>query len=66
MWYGAGRIGLDFLRTDPIRAFGMTGTQLASVVLVPAVLLWLAARARRGARIKASEDRRELAPAGAD
>lgn len=30
LWYAGGRVGLDFLRTDPTRAFGLTGTQLAS------------------------------------
>ncbi len=65
LWYGAGRIGLDFLRTDPIRAFGMTGTQLASVILVPAVLVWLAVRARRPAQPASLEDWPQAAAGGA-
>jgi len=54
LWYATGRLFTDFLREDPIRAFGMTGTQLASGAVIPAVLLWLVLRDRRG---------RERAPA---
>lgn len=46
LWYGTGRIFLDFLRTDPVRAFRLTGTQLASVAVVPLVALWLIWRSR--------------------
>lgn len=48
VWYATGRIFLDFLRTDPVRAFGMTGTQLASVLAVPAIVAWLVLRDWRG------------------
>ncbi len=47
LWYAGGRVGLDFLRTDPTRAFGLTGTQLASVVVIVATGAWLLVRARR-------------------
>ena len=43
-WYGVERLVLDFLRTDPARAFGLTGTQLASVVVLALVALWLVLR----------------------
>lgn len=48
IWYGIDRILLDFLRTDQIRAFGMTGTQLTSVIVVPAIVAWLLVRRQRG------------------
>ncbi len=46
--YAAGRLGTDFLRTDPVRAFGLTGTQLTSVVLIAVVAacLWRRSRAQ--------------------
>ncbi len=47
LWYAGGRVGLDFLRTDPTRAFGLIGTQLASVVVIVATGAWLLVRARR-------------------
>ncbi|MGH2750446.1 MAG: prolipoprotein diacylglyceryl transferase [Actinomycetota bacterium] len=50
LWYAAGRLAFDFLRTDPVRAFSMTGTQLASVAVLVFVLTWLLLRARRGNR----------------
>jgi phosphatidylglycerol:prolipoprotein diacylglycerol transferase len=56
IWYAAGRILLDSLRTDPTRAFGLTGTQLASVLAVPAVLMWLVLRERRGWRAERLEE----------
>lgn len=46
-WYAVQRLLLDFLRTDPIRAFGLTGTQLTSVAVLVGVLAWRATRARR-------------------
>ena len=48
LWYSAVRLGLDFLRTDPTRALGLTGTQLASAVSVAVVGAWLLARLRPG------------------
>ncbi|MGH2579438.1 MAG: prolipoprotein diacylglyceryl transferase family protein [Actinomycetota bacterium] len=47
LWYAIGRLFTDFLREDPIRAFEMTGTQLASAAVIPAVLVWLVVRNRR-------------------
>ena len=47
LWYASGRVGLDFLRTDPTRAFGLTGTQLASVAVVLVTGTWLVVRAGR-------------------
>lgn len=47
LWYATGRVGLDFLRTDPARALGLTGTQLASVAVILVTVAWLAARARQ-------------------
>ena len=46
LWYASGRVLTDFLRTDPARLFGLTGSQLTSLVLVAGVLaaLWLRAR----------------------
>ncbi|MGH2760589.1 MAG: prolipoprotein diacylglyceryl transferase [Actinomycetota bacterium] len=49
-WYAAGRVGLDLLRTDPARAFGMTGTQLASVAVLVALAVWLLSRRKGGTR----------------
>ena len=45
-WYAIDRLLLDFLRTDPVRAFGMTGSQLASIGVLLFVAAWLALRAR--------------------
>ncbi|HEX6208192.1 MAG TPA: prolipoprotein diacylglyceryl transferase [Actinomycetota bacterium] len=51
VWYGAFRLATDFLRTDPVRGFGMTGSQLTSLIAIVAVLAALLVRARReGAR----------------
>ena len=44
LWYAAERLTLDFLRVDPVRAFGMTGTQLTSIVVIVGVGAWLVAR----------------------
>ncbi len=41
MWYATGRLMFDFLRTDPVRASGMTGTQLASIAVLVIVMSWL-------------------------
>lgn len=47
--YAGSRILTDFLRTDPRRLWGLTGSQLASILAVGAVTTWLVQRAR-GAR----------------
>jgi phosphatidylglycerol:prolipoprotein diacylglycerol transferase len=49
LWYAGSRVLTDFLRTDTRRLFGLTGSQIASVLAVAAVVSWLAYRARRGA-----------------
>lgn len=46
-WYSAERLLLDLLRTDPIRALGMTGTQLASVAILVAVAVVVCMHRRR-------------------
>jgi phosphatidylglycerol:prolipoprotein diacylglycerol transferase len=46
-WYSAERLILDFFRTDPIRALGLTGTQLASIAVLLAVGGLLSLRGRR-------------------
>jgi phosphatidylglycerol:prolipoprotein diacylglycerol transferase len=50
LWYSTERLLLDFLRTDPRRALGLTGTQLASLVVIAVVGGWLTLGRRRGAR----------------
>lgn len=47
--YSVDRLVLDFLRTDRARAFGLTGTQLASAAVLVLVGGWLIARRRRSA-----------------
>lgn len=44
LWYGVFRLLSDFLRTDPVRLFGLTGSQLAAAIIVGCVIGWLAAR----------------------
>ncbi len=46
LWYASGRVLTDFLRTDPRRLFGLTGSQLTSLAAIAAVslALWLRAR----------------------
>ncbi len=48
LWYAGGRIVTDFLRTDPRRFAGLTGSQLTSIlaIVAVAVALWLRARKR--------------------
>ena len=46
VYYSADRILLDFLRTDRTRLFGLTGTQLASIVIAVVVATWLLRRQR--------------------
>ncbi|MGH9216411.1 MAG: prolipoprotein diacylglyceryl transferase family protein, partial [Acidimicrobiales bacterium] len=47
LYYSTDRLFLDFLRTDKTRAFGLTGTQLASIVVIAVVAAWLLARNQR-------------------
>lgn len=44
LWYASDRLLLDFLRTDPTRAFGLTGTQLASLGVLVVTTAWLLRR----------------------
>jgi prolipoprotein diacylglyceryl transferase len=47
LWYGIGRFATDFLRTDPRRALGLTGSQLTVAVLVAVVFAALVVRLAR-------------------
>ena len=38
LWYAGSRVFTDFLRTDPRRFAGLTGSQLTSIVLIVGVL----------------------------
>lgn len=51
LWYAGGRFLADFLRTDPVRLAGLTGSQLTALIVIAGVgtALWLRAR-RSGAR----------------
>lgn len=49
LWYASGRILTDFLRTDPRRLLGLTGSQLTAIAAVVAVALALWWRSRRSA-----------------
>ena len=49
LWYASGRIFSDFLRTDPRRLLGLTGSQLTAIAAVVAVALVLWWRSRTGA-----------------
>lgn len=62
LWYASGRILTDFLRTDPRRLLGLTGSQLASIAAVAAVALFLWRRSPRSARspVEARHDLPEL------
>ena len=76
LWYAGSRIVTDFLRTDPRRLAGLTGSQLTSIVAVGAVALalWLRARKRSSlvamagalpqAGVKPPPSRQSSAPAG--
>lgn len=50
LWYAGGRILTDFLRTDPRRLLGLTGSQLTAVAAVAAFALFLWRRSRRQPR----------------
>jgi phosphatidylglycerol---prolipoprotein diacylglyceryl transferase len=46
LWYAGSRVFTDFLRTDPRRLFGLTGSQLTSIVLIAIVVTGLVLRHR--------------------
>lgn len=46
LWYSGGRVLTDFLRTDPPRLFGLTGSQLTSIALIAIVVAGLILRGR--------------------
>jgi phosphatidylglycerol---prolipoprotein diacylglyceryl transferase len=46
LWYAGSRVFTDFLRTDPRRLAGLTGSQLTSIVLIVAVVAALSVRHR--------------------
>jgi prolipoprotein diacylglyceryl transferase len=50
LWYAGSRVLTDFLRTDPRRLLGLTGSQLTSIVLIAVVLTGLVLRARASGR----------------
>jgi len=53
LWYAGSRVFTDFLRTDPRRFAGLTGSQLTSIVLIVGVLTALRVRDRpRGSEPK--------------
>jgi phosphatidylglycerol:prolipoprotein diacylglycerol transferase len=45
LWYAGSRVLTDFLRTDPRRLLGLTGSQLTSIALIAVVLTGLVLRA---------------------
>lgn len=47
LWYAASRVATDFLRTDPRRLFGLTGSQLTALVLIAIVVTALLVRRSR-------------------
>ncbi|HEX9123614.1 MAG TPA: prolipoprotein diacylglyceryl transferase family protein [Actinomycetota bacterium] len=49
LWYAASRVLTDFLRTDPRRLVGLTGSQLTSILAIAVVGTALLFRARRAA-----------------
>lgn len=57
LWYAGGRILTDFLRTDPRRLLGLTGSQLTAIAAVAAVALFLWRRSRRQPRESPLDDR---------
>ena len=54
LWYAGSRVLTDFLRTDPRRLFGLTGSQLTSIVLIIVVVTGLILRRRSGGRTSGS------------
>lgn len=47
LWYAGSRLFTDFLRTDPRRLLGLTGSQLTSILAIVVVGAALVVRARR-------------------
>lgn len=47
LWYAGSRVATDFLRTDPRRLFGLTGSQLTALVLIAIVVAALLVRRSR-------------------
>lgn len=47
LWYAGSRVLTDFLRTDPRRLMGLTGSQLTSILAIAVVGTALVLRARR-------------------
>jgi len=47
LWYAGSRVLTDFLRTDPRRLAGLTGSQLTSIAAIGVVIVALQLRARR-------------------
>jgi len=47
LWYAGSRVLTDFLRTDPRRLAGLTGSQLTSIAAIGVVIVALQFRARR-------------------
>lgn len=52
--YAGSRVFTDFLRTDPVRLFGLTGSQLTSIVLIAIVVTYLIVRRRSGGKTPGS------------
>ena len=50
LYYSVDRLLLDFLRIDRTRAFGLTGTQLASIAVIVLVGAWLVHRRQQDRR----------------
>ncbi len=48
-WYAGGRFLTDFLRTDPVRLAGLTGSQLTALLVIAGtgIALWLRSRRAR-------------------
>ena len=62
LWYAGSRVFTDFLRTDPARLFGLTGSQLTSIALIAIVVTGLVLRARSGDRMSGSAGPPRSAP----
>ena len=56
LWYAGSRVLTDFLRTDPRRLLGLTGSQLTSIAAIAAVVVFLAWRARRRSTAQAPSE----------
>lgn len=60
LWYAGSRVFTDFLRTDPVRLFGLTGSQLTSILLIAIVVTYLVLRRRSDGRTPGSAAPRSL------